>query len=221
MCLAGWGELILDRWHAIGEVQIEDAISKVHACRIRHGRCKIAIPGGREHPAIRMIDRIDHIGSQAGATHPYTGAIAVGRRAKRACLLKSLFVVSQDPTMPRAVVAVSSEANIYNTVEQQEPWPLILPLGVECQRAPRAAISGAGNRRGNNNRSPKFFRPRSYIKCVQPQEEVGAFLGLAHHIQRAARGIDDRSSCNSYLGDDIGAHGIRRNRGGSRSRAVR
>ena len=156
--LVGRREVVLDRRHAIGEVQIENAVSIVHAGRIRRGRRKISISGGHEHPAIRMIDRIDYFCCQPGPAHPYTGAYAVRRGAEGACLLQSLFVVPQDPSMPWAVVAVSREAYIHNAVEQQKTRPLVLPLGVKGERPARAAISGAGNRCGNHRRAPILLR---------------------------------------------------------------
>ena len=65
-----------------------------------------------------MIDRIEYIGCQAGATHPYAPANTVRRCAECACLLQSGFVVSQEPSMPRAVVAMRCECDIDYAIQQ-------------------------------------------------------------------------------------------------------
>ncbi len=158
--LVGWREGILNGEDAVGEVEADVVVTVVHP--VGKWRCRIvgAVSGGDKHAAVGMIHRVRNIGGQTRAAHPHAGAFSVWRGAKDAGLLESRGVVGQDPTMPRAVVAVRTKADVDDAVEEQERRPIVFPFGIEVEKAARAAITVAGNLRRESDSGRRTFPGR-------------------------------------------------------------
>ncbi len=115
--------------------------------------------------------------------------------------------------MIRPGVFVRSEAEVNDSVQQQETSALVRPLRVEFEHPAGAAVPITGNRRRQKHRPTEFFGSRRNVECVQAGEVDAILFYLSHQIYRVGRRVDDRGACNTHLRNQVGfAHVAGRHR---------
>jgi hypothetical protein len=112
---------------------------------------------------------------------------------------------------------VGGPRDIDSPIHQCQGAALVLILRIEVQNTAHRTITGARHGGRNGDRPREFLIACDEVQRVQPLvETAGRAFGLAHHVQRSRREVDDGRSGDADLGQNIlksASHVSRRHRG--------
>ena len=192
-CRVVRGEVIGRRERAVRDRKLHDAVAIIHAGRrLRRGSAlrnhvachrKVAIARRNENSSA-----IQSIRGKSVPRRPESAAFAVRRRAELSCERERRCVVAQHPTVPIAVIAKRREADVHESIQQQQSGALVFVNAVERHHAARAAVARARRGCRDLHRPAKFFRAGGDVQRVQTVNANAVLVGQHDHVQRVVVG---------------------------------
>ena len=137
------------------------------------------------------------VGGETGAGLPDGSQSVVGRGVEDSALRQTGSVVGKDPAAVAIVAEVRAEAQVKDTVEQQEAGAVFLVETVEDGFVPLIAGAGGGDQDG----AARLLIAGGDIEGVEMVTDGRVEKRLGHQIHGVGGGIDNWSSGNAFLGE--------------------
>ena len=128
------------------------------------------------------------IGGETHARLPDGSQSVVGRGVEDRELRQTGSIVGQNPAAVGVVAGVRAEAQVKDTVEQQQAGAVFLVLAVEDGEVSCITRAGGGDQDG----AARLLVAGGDVDGVQMVADCGVEKSLGHQIHRVGRGIDDR-----------------------------
>ena len=159
----------------------------------------------------QRVEVAGRIRRQPAAGLPDAAEPSVRRRVVDHDLLKARRVVSQDPAVVRALVAVRGPGDVDGAVIDQQAGSLIVRPRVERDVVLRvAAVAGPGHAGLNDDGAAGPLAAVANIERVQPLHERAVLLRPRDEVDRLGRRIDRGRAANPDVAGevDVGAAGL-------------